>query len=97
MVLTEDCGYEIIGTIIKITTDIKSETMKMPKGSLYEPHRAQINGITRAYVKLVQNVLDRLSAEHLIHYLYFEFEKPISEYMGFAMSIRMPYEYMIVK
>lgn len=95
MVLTGDCGYELIGTIIKITEDIKTETMKMPKGSLYEPHRAQINGITKAYIKLVQKALDRLSAESLIHYLYFEFEKPISEYLGFAMPTKMPLEYLI--
>lgn len=97
MVLMGDDAYLLIGTIIKITEDIKSETMKIPKGSLYEPHRAQINGITKAYVKLVQKTLDRLSAETLIHHLYFEFEKPISEYLGFAMPIRMPLEYMIVK
>jgi hypothetical protein len=97
MVLTGDCGYELIDAIVKITEDIKSETMKSPKGSLYEPHRTQINGITKAYVKLAQKSLDRLSAEPLIHYLYFEFEKPVSEYLGFAMSIRIPLEYMITK
>ena len=97
MVLTGDCGYELIGTIIKITEEIKLETMKMPKGSLYEPHRAQINGITKAYVKLAQKALDRSSAEQIIRYLYFDFEKPISEYLGFAMSIRMPYEYLVLK
>ena len=97
MVLYGDCAHELLGAIITITEEIKLEAMKMPKGSLYEPHRTQINGITKAYVKLVQKTLDRPSAEQLIHYLYFEFEKPISEYLGFAMSIRMPYEYMIVK
>jgi hypothetical protein len=95
MVLTGDCEFELVGTIIKITEDIKSETMKLPKGSLFEPHRTQINGITKAYVKLVQNIIDRSSAETLIHYLYFDFEKPISEYLGFAMPIRMPLEYQI--
>ncbi len=96
MVLTEDNANETIGAIISITNDIRMETMKYPKGSLYEPHRTQINGITKAYVKLSKQLLDRVSAEQLIHYLYFDFEKPISEYLGFAMSIRMPYEYMII-
>ena len=97
MVLSGDCAHELLGAIITIAEEIKSETMKMPKGSLYEPHRTQINGITNAYVKLAHKILDRPSAEQLIHYLYFEFEKPISEYLGFSMPIRMPYEYMIVK
>ena len=97
MVLYGDCAHELLGAIVTIAEEIKSESMKMPKGSLYEPHRTQINGITKAYVKLAQKTLDRPSAEQLIHYLYFEFEKPISEYLGFAMPIRMPYEYMIVK
>lgn len=97
MVLLEDCANEFIGAVLKITEDIKMETMKMPKGSLYEPHRTQVNGITKAYVELSKKVLDRVSAEQLIHYLYFEFEKPISEYLGFAMSSRMPYEYLILK
>lgn len=97
MVLTEDCAHEFIESIVTITEDIKLETMKLPKGSLYEPHRTRINGITVAYVKLAKKVLDRISAEILIHSLYFEFEKPISEYLGFAMPIRMPPEYMIMK
>lgn len=97
MVLIGDCANELIGAIIKITENIKLEAMKMPKGSLYEPHRTQINGITKAYIELSKKLLDRISAEQLIHYLYFEFEKPISEYLGFAMSIRMPYEYMITR
>lgn len=93
----EDCVHEFIESIVTITEGIKLETMKLPKGSLYEPHRARINGITIAYVKLAQKILDRPSAETIIRYLYFEFEKPISEYLGFAMPIRMPYEYMTVK
>lgn len=97
MVLSGDCAHELLSTIITITEEIKSEVMKMPKGSLYEPHMTQINGITKAYVKLVQNTLDRPSSEQLIRYLYFEFEKPISEYLGFAMPIRMPLEYMMTK
>ena len=97
MVLYGDCAHELLGAIITIAEEIKSESMKLPKGSLYEPHRAHISGITSAYVKLAQKILDRPSAEQLIHYLYFEFEKPISEYLGFAMSIRMPLEYMITR
>lgn len=97
MVLTEDCTYEFIGSIIAITDGIKLETMKLPKGSLYEPHRTQINGITKAYVELAKKLLDRLSAEQIIKHLYFEFEKPISEYLGFRMPIRMPYEYLVLK
>lgn len=97
MTLLEDCTNEFIGTVIKITEDIKMETMKLPKGSLYEPHRAHISGMTKAYVELSKKLLDRVAAEQLIHYLYFEFEKPISEYLGFAMSIRMPHDYLILK
>ena len=97
MVLTEDCTYEFIGSIIAITDGIKLETMKLPKGSLYEPHRTQINGITKAYVELAKKLLDRPSAEQIIKHLYFEFEKPISEYLGFRMPIRMPYEYLVLK
>ena len=97
MILTDDNESLIIGAIIKITEDIKLETMKRPKGSLYEPHRTQINGITKAYVELAKKVLDRQSAETLIHFLYFEFEKPVSEYLGFMMSSRLPDEYMIIK
>jgi hypothetical protein len=96
MVLTGDSAYELTGAILKITRDISAETMKHPKGSLYEPHRTQINGITKAYVELSKLVLDRLSAEQLIHYLYFDFEKPLSEYLGFRMSTRMPYEYLVI-
>jgi len=96
MVLIGDNANEIIGSIVSITNDIKTETMKYPKGSLYEPHRAQINGVTKAYVKLSKQLLDRISAEQLIHYLYFDFEKPISEYLGFAMPTRMPYEYLVI-
>lgn len=48
MVLTEDCTHEFIGSIVTIAEGIKLETMKLPKGSLYEPHRTQINGITIA-------------------------------------------------
>lgn len=95
MVLTDDDAHLLIGSIIKTTDEIKSEMMKHPKGSLYEPQRTYISGITIAYVKLAKKVLDRVSAEILIKSLYFEFEKPISEYLGFAMPIRMPYEYMI--
>lgn len=95
--LIGDCSYELIGAIMAITENIKTETMKYPKGSLFEPHRTQINGITKAYVELSKKVLDRVAAEQLIHYLYFEFEKPLSEYLGFAMPIRMPYEYMITR
>ena len=94
--LTGDSAHELIGTIVKITEEIKLETMKHPKGSLYEPRRTQINGITKAYVELAKKVLDRPSAETLNHYLYFEFEKPISEYLGFRMSIRLPYEYLVI-
>lgn len=96
MVLTGDSANELIGVILNITSNITSETMKYPKGSLYEPHRTQINGITKAYVELSKLLLDRMSAEQLIHYLYFDFEKPISEYLGFAMPIRMPYEYLVI-
>lgn len=97
MVLVGDSAYEFIGAILSITENIRLETMKLPKGSLYEPHRTKINGITIAYVKLANRLLDRISAETLIHDLYFEFEKPLSEYLGFAMPIRMPYEYMTMK
>jgi hypothetical protein len=97
MVLTEDCAHEFIGSIVTITEGIKLETMKMPKGSLYEPHRTQINGITIAYVKLAKKLVDRASAETIIRYLYFEFEKPISEYLGFAMPKNIPLEYMMTK
>lgn len=97
MVLSGDYANEFIGAIVTITEDIKLETMKLPKGSLYEPHRTQINGMTKAYIELSKRLLDRVSAEQLIHYLYFEFEKPISEYLGFAMPKRTPYEYMITK
>lgn len=97
MTLTDENEGLFIGAIIRTTEEIKSETMKHPKGSLYEPHRTQINGITKAYVELAKKVLDRSSAETLIHFLYFEFEKPISEYLGFRMSSRLPDEYMIIK
>lgn len=97
MVLTGDCAYEFIGSIIDITEGIKLKTMQLPKGSLYEPHRIQINGITKAYVELAKKLLDRPSAEQIIKHLYFEFEKPISEYLGFRMPIRMPYEYLVLK
>lgn len=96
MVLIEDSANEFIGAIVKITSDVASETMKHPKGSSYEPHRTQINGITKAYVELSKKLIDRVSAEQLIHYLYFEFEKPLSEYLGFAMPIRMSDEYRII-
>lgn len=95
MVLTDDNESLVIGAIIRITEDIKLETMKRPKGSLYEPHRTQINGITKAYVELTKKVLDRQSAETLIHFLYFEFEKPVSEYLGFRMSSSLPNDYVI--
>lgn len=94
MVLTGDSANELIGGIITITTNIALETMKHPKGSLYEPHRTQISGITKAYVELSKLVLDRLSAEQLIKYLYFDFEKPVSEYLGFRMSSKLPTEYL---
>ena len=94
--ITEDSANELIGAVLKITSDIALETMKNPKGSLYEPHRAQINGITKAYVELSKRVLDRVSAEQLIHYLYFDFEKPVSEYLGFRMPTRLPSEYMMI-
>jgi hypothetical protein len=94
--ITEDSANEIVGAILKITSDISLETMKNPKGSLYEPHRTQINGITKAYVELSKKVLDRVVAEQLIHYLYFDFEKPVSEYLGFNMSARLPSEYMMI-
>lgn len=94
--LTGDSAHELIGTIVKITEEIKLETMKHPKGSLYEPHRTQINGITKAYVELAKRIVDRTSAETLIHYLYFDFEKPVSEYLGFNMSNRLPYEYLVI-
>ncbi len=94
--ITEDNAHELVGAILKITSDIVLETMKNPKGSLYEPHRAQINGITKAYVELSKRVLDRVSAEQLIHYLYFDFEKPVSEHLGFRMPTRLPSEYMMI-
>lgn len=97
MVLTGDYAHEFIGSVVTITEDIKLETMKLPKGSLYEPHRTQINGMTKAYVELSKKLLDRISAEQLIRHLYFEFEKPISEYLGFAMPKNLPYEYMIMR
>ncbi len=97
MVLTGDCTLEFVGAIVEITEDIKLETMKYPKGSLYEPHRTQINGITKAYVELSKKILDRSLAEELIRYLYFEFEKPVSEYLGFRMSVGLPHEYMIIR
>lgn len=97
MVLTGDDAYLLIGAIMKTTEEIKLEMMKQPKGSLYEPQRTKINGITVAYVELAKKVLDRISAEILIRSLYFEFEKPVSEYLGFAMSIRMPLEYIMTK
>lgn len=96
MTLLDNCTDEFIETIVKIAEDIKSEAMKWPKGSLYEPHRMKISGITEAYVELSKKLLDRLPAEQLIRYLYFEFEKPISEYLGFVMSIRIPREYLIL-
>ncbi len=96
MVLIGDCESEFIGAILRITDDMKLETMKHPKGSLYEPHRTQINGITKAYVELSKKILGRIAAEQIIHYLYFEFEKPLSEYLGFRMSIRLPHEYLII-
>jgi hypothetical protein len=82
---------------MRTTEEIKLEMMKYPKGSLYEPQRTKINGITVAYIELAKKVLDRISAEILIHSLYFEFEKPVSEYLGFAMPIRIPLEYMMTK
>lgn len=96
MTITEDNANELVGAILKITSDVALETMKNPKGSLYEPHRAQISGITKAYVELSKRVLDRVSAEQLIHYLYFDFEKPVSEYLGFRMPTRLPSDYMMI-
>lgn len=97
MVLMGDDAYLLIGAIMRTIDEMKSEIMKYPKGSLYEPQRTKINGITVAYVELAKKVLDRVSAEILIYSLYFEFEKPVSEYLGFAMPYRMPLEYMITR
>lgn len=97
MVLIGNCESEFIGAILIIVDNIKLETMKHPKGSLYEHDRSQINGITKAYVELSKKILGSIAAEQIIHYLYFEFEKPLSEYLGFRMSTRLPHEYLIIQ
>ena len=96
MALKEDNAHELIRAIVTITNGIAIETTNHPKGSLYEPHRTQIFGTTKAYVELSKKLLDRIAAEQLIHYLYFEFERPLSEYLGFRMSARLPDEYRII-
>ena len=91
MVLTEECIKSFLETIVDITEEIKKDALKMEKGSLDKNFKDQVMIITRSYLKLGEKLLDKNGSLHLANYLYFEFEKPISEYLGFAMPSMLPY------
>ncbi len=79
MTLTGNFSYEFIDSMITIVEKIKRDMMKQRKGSRSEPNRMYIKGITRGYVILAKEVLDKIFAEQVIIYLYSEFEKPLLE------------------
>ena len=91
MVLKEECTKQFLEAIVDISDEIKKDALKMEKGSLDKNFRDQIMIIARSYLKLGQKLLDKDGALHLANYLYFEFEKPISEYLGFEMPKMLPY------
>ena len=92
MVLKEECIKSFLEAIVDITEEIKKDALKIEKGSLDKDFRDQVAIITRSYLKLGNKLLDKNESLHLANYLYFEFEKPISEYLGFAMPTMLPYE-----
>lgn len=98
MVLKEECTKTFLEAIVDInnskmlyTEEIKKDALKMEKGSLDKDFRYQVMVVARSYLKLGEKLLDKDGALHLANYLYFEFEKPISEYLGFAMPKMLPY------
>lgn len=91
MVLKEEYTKLFLEAIVDTTEEIKKDTLKMGKGSLDKDFRNQVMIIARSYLKLGEKLLDKDGALHLANYLYFEFEKPISEYLGFAMPKMLPY------
>ncbi|NJD78243.1 MAG: hypothetical protein FIB08_14320 [Candidatus Methanoperedens sp.] len=91
MTLTGNYSYEFIDTMITIVENIKRDMMKQRKGSRSEPHRMYIKGITEGYVILAKKVLEKIFAEQVIIYIYSEFEKPVTEHLGFPMQETNPY------
>lgn len=91
MSLTEDCKRQFVETIVSITEEIKRDAFKKDKGSLDKTYREGVRTITSAYLKLSQKLLTEDEYFDIAYYLYFEFEKPISEYLGFAMPKMFPY------
>ncbi len=91
MTLTGNYSYEFIDSMVTIVENIKRDLMKQPKAKRSEPYRMYIKGITKAYVILAKKVLDKIFAEQVITYLYSEFEKPLSEHLGFPMPETNPY------
>lgn len=91
MVLKEECVEQFLEAIVNISDDIKKDALKMEKGSLDKNFRDQVMIIARSYLKLGQKLLDKDGALHLANYLYFEFEKPISDYLGFETPKMLPY------
>ena len=91
MLLKEECVKSFLEATVDITEEIKKDALKMEKGSLDKNFRDQAMIIARSYLKLGEKLLDKNGSLHLANYLYFEFEKPISEYLGFAMPSMLPY------
>ena len=91
MVLTADCAEQFVRSIIYIVEEVKTESMKKEKGSLDELYIKDIRIIARAYLRLSEELLDKTSVTEMTNYLYFEFEKPVLEYLGFAMPKMLPY------
>ena len=91
MVLKEECVKSFLEAIVDIIEEIKKDALKMEKGSLDKNFKDQAMIVARSYLKLGEKLLDKNGSLHLANYLYFEFEKPISEYLGFAMPSMLPY------
>ena len=91
MALKEECIKSFLEAIVDITEEIKKDALKIEKGSLDKEFRDQVAIIARSYLKLGDKLLDKNGSLHLANYLYFEFEKPISEYLGFAKPNMLPY------
>ena len=91
MVLKEECVKSFLEAIVDIIEEIKKDALKMEKGSLDKNFKDQAMIIARSYLKLGEKLLDKNGSLHLASYLYFEFAKPVSEYLGFAMPNTLPY------
>lgn len=90
--LLEECHDQFIEAVVTMAEEMKRDTLKKEKGSLDKNYKDNVALTAQIFLRLTKELLDKEGVTAMAHYLYFRFEKPIGEYLGFTMPEISPYK-----